>query len=144
MAGSNPAGVATHNVRLLFINGLVANLANLSAALANVCSRSFHRLARISLIDGLGIPLDFSQALMAANRRDLVHRAASLSQAPASRFSQSMRRAVLWQSCLRAAVAEPVAEARWRKWPPLFGQEKSQIVGRAGKCGSQFGVGRDF
>ena len=81
---------------------------------------------------------------MAANRRDLVHRAASLSQAPTSRLSQSVRRAILWQSCLCAAIAEPVAEPGRRKWPPLFGQEKSQIVGRAGKCGSQFGVGRDF
>jgi hypothetical protein len=68
VAGSNPAVVATYNARLLSINGLDPNLANVSAALANVCSRSFHRLARQpSLINGLSVPLDFSQALMAAN-----------------------------------------------------------------------------
>jgi hypothetical protein len=74
------AGVATSIAPLLFMNGLLPKLANLSAALANVCSRSFHCLSRQpSLIDGLGIPFDFPQALMAANRRNLVHRATSLS-----------------------------------------------------------------
>ncbi len=73
--GSNPCGLTTFQSRLNTFKGLCTKLANLSPRLANVCSLLFfpEGLAReFCLIGRLRVSLDFSQALMTADRRDLM------------------------------------------------------------------------
>src|SRR5690554_1108881 len=66
--------------------------------------------SQLSLVSGPGVAIDFLQCRMTRDGHNLMAATIVFSQAPSCRFSQSMCRA-MFQSCLIAAVSEPVAEA---------------------------------
>jgi hypothetical protein len=120
--------------RCLYFNKLGPILANRRPRLATGCSPLFqtNRLSGESrLIHRPRVPLDLFQALVAADGRNLMHRATNLRQPPTGGLPKPVR-GRMRQTRHFTFILEPVSEALRRKWSIVLGHNESQIVGGNG------------
>ena len=82
-------------------------------------------LRELPVVDGARIALDFFQSPVAADRHDLARRAAMLGHDSLRGFAQSVRHAMLAETCGLNLLVEPMIESVAGEWPtPLVREER--------------------